>query len=77
MLTIQWQFDLVLKQCEVSQGLDCNNRMTREINLMCFIDLKNSVMNYSPSRRSKPVRPLFIFGIQIKIFLMESESSLT
>jgi len=34
-------------------------------------------MNYSPSCRSKPVRPLFIFGTQIKTFLMKSESSLT
>ncbi len=31
-------------------------------------------MNYSPSCRSKPVRPSFIFGTQIKIFLMKSES---
>ncbi len=29
---------------------------------------ENSVINYSPSCRSKPVRPLFIFGPQIKIF---------
>ncbi len=32
------------------------------------------VINYSPSCRSKPVRPSFIFGTQIKIFLMKSES---
>ncbi len=38
---------------------------------------ENSVINYSPSCCSKPVRPLFIFGTQIKIFLMESESSQT
>ncbi len=38
---------------------------------------KNSVINYSPSCRSKPVRTLFILGTQIKIFLMKSESSLT
>ncbi len=31
-------------------------------------------LNYSPLCRSKPVRPLFIFGTQIKIFLMKSES---
>ncbi len=35
------------------------------------------VCNYSPSCRSKPVRPLFIFGTQIKMFLIKSESSLT
>ncbi len=28
----------------------------------------NSAMNYSPSCRSKPIRFLFIFGTQIKIF---------
>ncbi len=33
--------------------------------------------NYSLSCRSKPVRPPFIFGAQIKIFLMKSESFLT
>ncbi len=33
---------------------------------------ENSVINYSPSCRSKPVRPSFIFRTQIKIFLMES-----
>ncbi len=38
---------------------------------------ENSVINYSPSYRSKPLRPLFIFGTQIKIFLMKSESFLT
>ncbi len=37
----------------------------------------NSVINYSPSCQSKPVKPSFIFGTQIKIFLMHSESSLT
>ncbi len=31
----------------------------------------------SPSCRSKPTRPSIIFGIQIKIFLMKSESFLT
>ncbi len=36
-----------------------------------------SVINYSPSCHSKPVRPSFIFGTQIKIFLMKSESYLT
>ncbi len=35
------------------------------------------VINYLPSRRSKPVRPSFIFETQIKIFLMKSESFLT
>jgi len=37
--------------------------------------LKNniSVINYSPLCRFKPVRPSFIFGTQIKIFLMKSE----
>jgi len=30
-------------------------------------------LGYSPSCRSKPVRLLFIFGTQIKIFLMKSE----
>ncbi len=31
---------------------------------------ENSVINYSPSCLSKPIRPLFIFETQIKIFLM-------
>ncbi len=34
-------------------------------------------IDYSPSYSSKPVRTLFLFGTQIKIFLMNSESSLT
>ncbi len=34
-------------------------------------------MYYSPSCRSKPVRPSFIVRTQIKIFLMKSESFLT
>ncbi len=38
---------------------------------------ENSVINYSPSCCSKPVRPSFIFGTQIKIFLMKYESFLT
>ncbi len=38
---------------------------------------ENSFIIYSPSCRSKPVRPPFIFGTQIKNFLMESERSLT
>ncbi len=38
---------------------------------------ENYVINYSPWCRSKPIRILFIFGTQIKIFLFESESSLT
>ncbi len=38
---------------------------------------ENSVINYSPSCLSKPVRPSFIFRTQIKIFLMKSESFLT
>uniref|UniRef100_A0A8C0YRF6 receptor protein-tyrosine kinase n=1 Tax=Cyprinus carpio carpio TaxID=630221 RepID=A0A8C0YRF6_CYPCA len=38
---------------------------------------ENSVINYSLSCRSKPVRSLFVFRTQIKIFLMNSESSLT
>ncbi len=38
---------------------------------------KNSVINYSPSCRSKPIRPSFIFWTQIKIFLIKSESFLT
>ncbi len=33
------------------------------------------VIIYSPWCLSKPVRPLFIVGTQIKIFLMKSESS--
>jgi len=36
---------------------------------------ENSVINYSPSCRSKPVRPSFIFGTQIKIFLIKSDGS--
>jgi len=34
-------------------------------------------MNYSPSGRSKPIRPSFIFGTLIKTFLMKSKSFLT
>ncbi len=30
-------------------------------------------VNYSPSCRSRPLRPLFIFGMQIEILLMKSE----
>ncbi len=33
---------------------------------------KKLVFNYSPSCRSKPIRPSFIFGTQVKIFLMTS-----
>ncbi len=35
------------------------------------------VINYSPSCRSKPLRPSFIFRTQIRIVLMKSESFLT
>ncbi len=35
------------------------------------------VINYSLSCRSKPIRPLFIFRTQIRIFLMKSGSFLT
>ncbi len=38
---------------------------------------EHSVINYSPSCRSKPIKPSFIFRTQIKIVLMKSESSLT
>ncbi len=38
---------------------------------------ENSVINYSPSCCSKPVRPSFIFGRQIKMFLIKSENYLT
>ncbi len=31
---------------------------------------ENSVINYSPSCRSKHVRPLFVFGTQIKIYFL-------
>uniref|UniRef100_A0A672M254 Solute carrier family 25 member 29 n=1 Tax=Sinocyclocheilus grahami TaxID=75366 RepID=A0A672M254_SINGR len=34
-----------------------------------LIKNENSAINYSPSCRSKPVRPLFIFRTQIKIFM--------
>ncbi len=37
----------------------------------------NYVINYSPSCRSKPVRPSFFFRTQVKIFLMHPVSSLT
>uniref|UniRef100_A0A673GWB0 Thyroglobulin type-1 domain-containing protein n=1 Tax=Sinocyclocheilus rhinocerous TaxID=307959 RepID=A0A673GWB0_9TELE len=37
---------------------------------------ENSVINYSPSCCSKPVRPSFIFGTQFKIFLMKSEAAI-
>ncbi len=44
----------------------------------CYMDSwpknESSVINYSPSCRSKPIRPSFIFGTQIKIFFMKSES---
>ncbi len=42
-----------------------------------YTDFFYSVIIYSPSCRSKPVRSLFIFGTQIIICLMKSESSLT
>ncbi len=43
-----------------------------------YVDWKlASVNSYSPSCRSKPVRPSFIFGTQIKIFLIKSESNAT
>ncbi len=38
---------------------------------------EKSVINYSPSCRSKPIRPSLIFGTQIEIFEMKSESLLT
>ncbi len=38
---------------------------------------KKIVNNYTPSCHSKPVRHLFVFGTQIKIFLIKSERSLT
>ncbi len=38
---------------------------------------EKSVINYTPSCCSKHARPSLIFGTQIKIFLMHSESSLT
>ncbi len=38
---------------------------------------KNSLINYSPSCCSKPIRPWLIFEMQMKIFLMKSESFLT
>jgi len=38
---------------------------------------ENSVINYSPSCLSKSIRPLFIFGTQIKIFLMKSDTFLS
>jgi len=34
---------------------------------------ENSVINYAPSCRSTPVTPSFIFGTQIKIFLIKSD----
>ncbi len=42
---------------------------------VCSPKNENCVINYSPSCRFKHVRPPFIFGTQITIFLMESESS--
>ncbi len=39
-----------------------------------LVHLKMKIM--SPSCRSKPVRPSFIFGTQIKMFLMKSEHSI-
>ncbi len=49
-----------------------------DLNLECLKGLVHPkmkiVINYSPSCRSKPVRPSFIFGTQIKMFFMKSES---
>ncbi len=42
-----------------------------------FSKNESSVINYSPSCCSKPVRPSFIFRTQFKIFLMKSKSFLT
>ncbi len=39
-----------------------------------FKGMVHPKINYSPSRCSKPIRLPFIFGTQIKIFLMESET---
>ncbi len=39
--------------------------------------MKNSVINYSPSCQSDPVRPSFIFRIQIKMLLIKSHNFLT
>ncbi len=39
--------------------------------------IPNSVIIYLPSCGSKPVIPLFIFGTQIKLFLIKSKSFLT
>ncbi len=50
-----------------------------ENNFFLSVSLPNnehSVTNYSPSCCSKPIRPWFIFGTQIKIFFMKSESFL-
>ncbi len=38
---------------------------------------ENSVINYSPSCRSKPVRPSLIYRTQIKIFFKKSKICLT
>ncbi len=38
---------------------------------------ENSVINCSPLCHSKPAGPLFIFGTQIKVFLMKSKSFLS
>ncbi len=42
-----------------------------------IIHPKMKILSVTPSWRSKPVRPSIIFGTQIKIFLMKSESFLT
>ncbi len=62
----------------------CQNNNAQKVAL-CIIPFKgivspqneNSVINYSPSRRSKPLTPSFIFRTQMKLFLMKSESSQT
>ncbi len=38
---------------------------------------RHTPINYSPSCRSKPVRPSFIFGTQIKLFFMNNPGDIS
>ncbi len=77
-----YKAQVVLHQHQTRKGLIFKGRVP--FLSFCFLAWrkssptnKNSVINYSPSCRSKPARPSSIFRTQIKIFLMQSKSSLT
>jgi len=46
------------------------------VKALVYTKNENSVIKYSPSCHSKPIRLSFIFETQMKIFLMKSESFL-